>query len=69
MAIIYLINHSTSKLFNKVGCIGISTLGTRMNTDYQDIKSYKKQNICANLCPNLTCQRSRKQCTFWVPTS
>ena len=25
-----------------------------MNTDYQDIKSYKKQNICENLCPNLT---------------
>jgi hypothetical protein len=28
-------------------------LGTRMNTDYQDIKSYKKPNICENLCPNL----------------
>ena len=28
-------------------------LGTRMNTDYQDIKSYKKPNICGNLCPNL----------------
>jgi hypothetical protein len=26
-------------------------LGTRMNTDYQDIKSYKKPNICENLCP------------------
>jgi hypothetical protein len=26
-----------------------------MNTDYQDIKSYKKPNICENLCPNLTC--------------
>ena len=26
-----------------------------MNTDYQDIKSYKKLNICGNLCPNLTC--------------
>jgi hypothetical protein len=25
-----------------------------MNTDYQDIKSYKKPNICENLCPNLT---------------
>ena len=25
-----------------------------MNTDYQDIKSYKKTNICENLCPNLT---------------
>jgi hypothetical protein len=24
-----------------------------MNTDYQDIKSYKKPNICGNLCPNL----------------
>ena len=24
-----------------------------MNTDYQDIKSYKKPNICENLCPNL----------------
>ncbi len=23
--------------------------GTRMNTDYQDIKSYKKPNICGNL--------------------
>ena len=29
--------------------IGISILGTRMNTDYQDIKSYKKTNICGNL--------------------
>ena len=28
-------------------------MGTRMNTDYQDIKSYKKPNICENLCPNL----------------
>jgi len=27
-------------------------LGTRMNTDYQDNKSYKKPNICENLCPN-----------------
>jgi len=26
-----------------------------MNTDYQDIKSYKKPNICGNLCPNLSC--------------
>jgi hypothetical protein len=26
-----------------------------MNMDYQDIKSYKKPNICENLCPNLTC--------------
>jgi hypothetical protein len=25
-----------------------------MNTDYQDIKSYKKPNIWGNLCPNLT---------------
>ena len=25
-----------------------------MNTDYQDIKSYKKPNICENLCPNLS---------------
>jgi len=25
-----------------------------MYTDYQDIKSYKKPNICGNLCPNLT---------------
>jgi len=24
-----------------------------MNTDYQDIRSYKKPNICENLCPNL----------------
>ena len=23
-----------------------------MNTDFQDIKSYKKPNICENLCPN-----------------
>ncbi len=23
-----------------------------MITDYQDIKSYKKPNICENLCPN-----------------
>ncbi len=29
--------------------IGISILGTRMNTDYQDINSYKKPNICGNL--------------------
>jgi len=29
--------------------IGIFILGTRMNTDYQDIKSYKKPNICGNL--------------------
>ena len=29
-----------------------------MNTDYQDIKSYKKTK---NLCPNLTCQSS-----IWV---
>ncbi len=29
--------------------IGISILGTRMNTDYQDIKSDKKPNICGNL--------------------
>jgi hypothetical protein len=29
--------------------IGISFFGTRMNTDYQDIKSYKKPNICENL--------------------
>jgi hypothetical protein len=28
-------------------------LGKRMNTDYQDIKSYKKPDICENLCPNL----------------
>jgi hypothetical protein len=30
-------------------------LGTRMNTDYQDIKSYKNQisvKICENPCPN-----------------
>jgi hypothetical protein len=33
--------------------IGISIWGTRMNTDCQDIKSYKKPNICGNLCPNL----------------
>ena len=25
-----------------------------MNTDFQDIKSYKKPNICENLYPNLT---------------
>ncbi len=25
-----------------------------MNTDYQDIKSYKKLNIRGNLSPNLT---------------
>ena len=31
-----------------------------MNTDYQDIKSYKKSNICENLCPNLT------GADFWV---
>jgi hypothetical protein len=34
--------------------IRISISGTRMNTDYQDIKSYKKPNICENLCPKLT---------------
>jgi hypothetical protein len=28
-----------------------------MNTDYQDIKSYKKPNICENLCPNLKFQK------------
>ena len=36
--------------------IGISILGTRMKTDYQDIKSYKNHisvKICENLCPNL----------------
>jgi hypothetical protein len=35
--------------------IGISILGTRMNTDYQVVKSYKNQisvKICENLCPN-----------------
>ena len=36
-----------------VQSIGISILGTRMNADYQDIKSYKTPNICENLCPNL----------------
>jgi len=25
-----------------------------MNTDYQDIKSYKKPNVCGNLCPNIS---------------
>ena len=29
--------------------IGVSILGTRMNTDYKDIKSYKKPNVCGNL--------------------
>jgi len=29
--------------------IGVSILGTRMNTDYKDIKSYKKPNVCENL--------------------
>ena len=29
--------------------IGISILGTRMNTDYQDNKSYKKPNLCGHL--------------------
>ena len=34
--------------------IGSYILGTRMNTDYLDIKSDKKPNICGNLCLNLT---------------
>jgi len=41
MTIIYLTNHSTSKLFNFE------------DTDYQDSKSYKKSNTCGNLCPYL----------------
>ena len=39
---------------DKLESLGISILGTRMNTDYQDIKSFKKPNTCENLCPNLT---------------
>ena len=30
----------------------VAIMETRMNTDYQDIKSYKKPNIFGNLCPN-----------------
>ena len=34
---------------SQLDSIGISILGTRMNTDYQDNKSYKKPNLCGNL--------------------
>jgi len=29
-----------------------------MNTDYQDFKSYKKQNICENLCPKFNLKKT-----------
>jgi len=44
---------TNSIVYDKLESIGISILGTRMNKDYKDIKSYKKPNICGNLCPNL----------------
>ena len=38
-----------------------------MNTDYQDIKSYKKPNICENLCPNVSefLQPTENMDVFW----
>ena len=48
-----------------------------MNTDHQDIKSYKKPKVCENLCPNLILFQSRmwlfehillKSCLWIVPS-
>jgi hypothetical protein len=44
-----LLSHLTHLIINVSDKLKDIFLGTRMNTDYQDIKSYKKPNICENL--------------------